>query len=494
MNRRNGVRVAFGLLGLVAVSSATGLAATPASPVVPAGMTFSYTDAEQSYVVPADVTMVQAEARGGAGQTANPQPGPGDGMDLSVGLPVIPGETLFAEVGAPGGASRFGGGGAGGTGSGAAGGAGGGASDVRFCSIAATSCPGGVTSAGSRLLVAGGGGGSGGGPPPSTVDLGDACGADTGGGDAAGSTPVSVPGGTALAGGDDIIIDEVPGDAVATGGSGTAPGMGGTIPDCSGGGRTLSGSVSGANGSGATGGAGGSGPGGGGGGAGGGYFGGGGGPSGQTETAGHPGTVSDGSGGAAGSSFFATSDTGIISYQNASANPPQVKITPLIVIASPARDATFSEGQVVDASYACLDGCVQATVANRSPIDTSTPGVHSFQVGDQLQSWPVALSTITYTVAAAKPPAVRITSAKVSEHTAKFSFAAVGGTATSFQCALERGATKHAVRAAAGSPAFATCRSPKLYRGLKAGSYTFSVRAVGAGGTSAAAVHRFAVP
>jgi hypothetical protein len=76
-----------------------------------------------------------------------------------------------------------------------------------------------------------------------------------------------------------------------------------------------------------------------------------------------------------------------------------------------------------------------------------------------------------------KPPNTKITKAKVSstKRRAIFKFKAAG-TASGFQCELKR---KHAHKNAK----FKKCRSPKTYKTLKAGKYTFEVRAVGPGGS-----------
>ncbi len=52
------------------------------------------------------------------------------------------------------------------------------------------------------------------------------------------------------------------------------------------------------------------------------------------------------------------------------------------------------------------------------------------------------------------------------------------GQATGFQCELKR---KHAHKKAK----FKDCVSPKTYKHLKPGKYTFAVRAIGPGGTDA---------
>jgi hypothetical protein len=68
------------------------------------------------------------------------------------------------------------------------------------------------------------------------------------------------------------------------------------------------------------------------------------------------------------------------------------------------------------------------------------------------------------------PPGAKITKAKISgkDHPATFSVKAIG-TATAFQCALVK-------------PSFSACRSPKTYKQLKPGTYTFEVRACNAAG------------
>jgi hypothetical protein len=74
------------------------------------------------------------------------------------------------------------------------------------------------------------------------------------------------------------------------------------------------------------------------------------------------------------------------------------------------------------------------------------------------------------------PPNTRITKATINQkrHKATFKFKATGGTATSFQCQLKR---KHQT-----ATKFKRCDSPKTYRHLKRGEYSFKVRAAGPGG------------
>jgi hypothetical protein len=63
---------------------------------------------------------------------------------------------------------------------------------------------------------------------------------------------------------------------------------------------------------------------------------------------------------------------------------------------------------------------------------------------------------------------------KPNSGTAKFSFKATGQAATEFQCAFAKKGKKLRYK---------KCSSPKTYRNLKEGKYTFKVRAVGVGGT-----------
>jgi hypothetical protein len=393
MRRWGGVSVIIGLLAL-------GLVASTALGAPPAGESFGFTGSQQTYTVPAGVTMLGVEAVGGSGAPAIS----GTAMDLGAALPVAPGEVLYVEVGqsATGSAATFGGGGAGGAGD-AAGGAGGGASDVRTCSVTATRCRDGGTSLASRLIVAGGGGGDGG-EENSAHLFGITCGGGPYGGIAQSQGTVMVAGGTVLEGGPDNAT------AGAAGGGGASGGVGGFTPACSGGigPHNFGGDVAGQTGMagiGGTGGASSAGPiPGGGGGGGGGYFGGGGGSSGQVDlpspACGAGGcSASDGSGGGGGSSFYVSAATGEIFDQNAGTQVPSVTMTPLVRVHAPAAGARFAKGQVVRASYSCLDTCT-GTVPSGSKINTRSIGVHTFEVTDRYESHNPAVYKLRYTVVA----------------------------------------------------------------------------------------------
>jgi LmbE family N-acetylglucosaminyl deacetylase len=82
-----------------------------------------------------------------------------------------------------------------------------------------------------------------------------------------------------------------------------------------------------------------------------------------------------------------------------------------------------------------------------------------------------------------EPPNTKVLKSTVRQRqgSATFAFAARGGSATAFQCAL----------AGAGQKLkFRKCSSPVTYRNLEPGRYTFKVRAVGAGGSDASPVTR----
>jgi hypothetical protein len=79
------------------------------------------------------------------------------------------------------------------------------------------------------------------------------------------------------------------------------------------------------------------------------------------------------------------------------------------------------------------------------------------------------------------PPDTKITKVNVKKHSANFSFKAVG-VARGFQCELLRPKRKHHKKPKAS---FSACMSPKTYKHLKSGHYTFEVRAFNAAGVDA---------
>jgi hypothetical protein len=242
------------------------LFAVVATPAQAATTTFTYTGAEQTFVVPAEVRSIHVTVDGGGGAAGSPSAAGGYGARVRTDLAVTPGETLYIEVGGaglPGGMPIFGGGGTGGADplGGHVGGAGGGATDIRRLPRVAAG------SEGSRVIVAGGGGGGGGGPLGGLGGNGD----------------------------DGVTECTTCADQGGPGGPGTASagGLGGDPADTAG--------ASGEDGQPSAGGAGGAG---GGGGGGGGYFGGGGGGGGDTAA-----LNGGGGGGGGGASFVAGNAT-----------------------------------------------------------------------------------------------------------------------------------------------------------------------------------------
>lgn len=318
------------VLTLVALSVAAPAAAVTTSLAATAGstVTFSYTGAEQRWVVPGGVSSLDVDVQGGQGGQNTSDAGLGGRAQAT--LQVSPGETLYIYVGEKGhpavgtGIAVAGGFNGGGDSGGPTGnGGGGGASDIR---------QGGATLA-NRTVVAGGGGGEGGGPYSPRPSGG------------AGGALVGATGRSGLYGGG-------------------GPGGGGSQ---SGGGAGGTGSDAGQPGQAGTGGRGGNGLyGGPGGGGGGGYYGGGGGGGsdgffGQT-----------GGGGGGGSNYTAPSASNVVHTQGYRPGHGQVVLVmggssgPIGGPVTPAETLGGAEN-IAERHLACSTG--QAT---RDPVTTST--------------------------------------------------------------------------------------------------------------------------
>jgi hypothetical protein len=243
--------------------------------------TFSFTGAEQVFIVPDGITSINVRAVGARGGAGGPTGAAGGfGAVATADLPVTPGQVLFVNVGGNGGvvSPGFNGGGSGGDGANNDGGGGGGASDIGTIQRVA----GGI-SLDARLLVAGGGGGGGGNSPGGATSGGAGGGATPSGGGATGANGSGPGGGAGGSGGG---LQSPGGNAVgALGGNGSVAG----------------------------------GPAGSGGGGGAGSFGGGGGAAGSSSTDG-------GGGGGAGSSSFAATATSQ-SIQPDNSGVPLLRIT-----------------------------------------------------------------------------------------------------------------------------------------------------------------------
>jgi len=422
--RASAAVVCVTILGLLGLAGSAGASSPPA---IPGETVLGYTGAEQTYAVPPNVLLVGIDAAGASSGGGNV------GASLGGYLPTQGGQTLYAEVGQQGsfgGGATFGGGGAAGAWScpsicaaNSAAGSGGGASDVRTCSATAASCPGGGTSDASRVIVAGGGGGAGGqGESPGfecteIPQSGRAFNQQNplpAGNPSQGPVPVATPAGLTPAG---LVIPGEPADfgyggvgladtTSAMGGS-VSPGAGGSLSMC----EVLNsdGSIRAAF-SPTTAGTSGTGPGGApgaavtgtpygtpegpseylpgaGGGGGGGYTGGGSGAAGFICTT--PSGCYDpspGMSGGGGASFESNQIEAPYIDDGIPAPAGSITIAPIVEIDAPANGATYTPGQVVDASWSCGGGgtpfqgtSCTGTVASGSPIDTS-PGTHTFTV------------------------------------------------------------------------------------------------------------------
>ena len=441
--RASAAVVCVTILGLLGLAGSAGASSPPA---IPGETVLGYTGAEQTYAVPPNVLLVGIDAAGASSGGGNV------GASLGGYLPTQGGQTLYAEVGQQGsfgGGATFGGGGAAGAWScpsicaaNSAAGSGGGASDVRTCSATAASCPGGGTSDASRVIVAGGGGGAGGqGESPGfecteIPQSGRAFNQQNplpAGNPSQGPVPVATPAGLTPAG---LVIPGEPADfgyggvgladtTSAMGGS-VSPGAGGSLSMCevlnSDGSirAAFSPTTAGTSGTGPAGAPGAAvtgtpygtpeGPSeylpGAGGGGGGGYTGGGSGAAGFICTT--PSGCYDpspGMSGGGGASFESNQIEAPYIDDGIPAPAGSITIAPIVEIDAPANGATYTPGQVVDASWSCGGGgtpfqgtSCTGTVASGSPIDTS-PGTHTFTVTASThpfnQNVPVS---VTYTV------------------------------------------------------------------------------------------------
>ena len=95
-----------------------------------------------------------------------------------------------------------------------------------------------------------------------------------------------------------------------------------------------------------------------------------------------------------------------------------VAAPPSALITTPADGATYTQGQVVNASYACQEGLYgpgisaggcTGTVNDGTAIDTSSTGSHSFAVTALSADGQIASRRVSYTVTAPAPPTVSIT-------------------------------------------------------------------------------------
>jgi YVTN family beta-propeller protein len=125
-------------------------------------------------------------------------------------------------------------------------------------------------------------------------------------------------------------------------------------------------------------------------------------------------------------------------------------------------------------SHVYAKGNYTAAVTVADDAGCSTNLVYTGQTAS-CNGGPSANATAPVAIASPQRPNTKITKAKISRRAgkAKFTFKAVKVAATGFQCALK---SKHR------KPKFRSCKSPKTYRHVKRGRYTFEVRAFDAAG------------
>lgn len=396
------VALAGGVIGPVYASTEAPAALASGCVQLLSTDTCSYapTGVEQQFTVPAGVTDLHIAAVGSAGQYSTylgTTTSGGVGALATADLPVTAGQNLYVEVGGAG--SGAAGGFNGGGGGAANGQGGGGASDVRACSIAATSCPGGGVTLDSRLLVAAGGGGAGGGGDAPGGAGGNAGTSPQPGGAGTGSLTTFGGGGgggaTATAGGVGGIgaqqdASSSPGNAGASG----AQGSGGTVAHDVGAGSSDP--------RGATGGGGG----------GGGWFGGGGAGSGSDHyiftLKGVSIVFGAGGGGGAGSSYLAPAATNAAISTDPGTGAPSVTIT--YRLPTPALADAPSIGAAIAGDGSASINFSAPTSDGNSPITgylaTATPGDGGTPVTGVGTTEPITLpgltnrTTYTVTVAA----------------------------------------------------------------------------------------------
>jgi hypothetical protein len=97
-----------------------------------------------------------------------------------------------------------------------------------------------------------------------------------------------------------------------------------------------------------------------------------------------------------------------------------VAAAPSVTISAPADGASYTKGETVNAGYSCQEGAdgpgisaCTGTVAGGQPIDTSTPGRHTFTVTATSRDGQRTTTTISYTIL---PPKNQFTVAHIHTH------------------------------------------------------------------------------
>ncbi len=347
------LRYATVVVGAAVLSTAT-LVGPAANAAAPGPRTFAFTGSEQTYHVPAGIHSVRVKAIGAPGGDKAFDGAGGYGAKLVADLVVVPGQTLYVEVGGDGdGAtlptSGWNGGGVT-TATDNLAGYGGGASDVRLKPRAS------ATTLNSRVVVAGGGGGAGGVPSSDFAIVGGNAGED-------GEPPEGRHCGGQFESGC--------GGHAATRKAGGAPGsMDTSLSD-----NTAP--TPGTKGNGGDGGNGGTGHGGSGGGGGGGWYGGGGGGGSELSD------VAGGGGGGGSSGVGAGAK--LVSLTVATTRTPSITITPLVRLA--VKRSGSGAGTVTGKEIHCGKTC-----AASFPVGTHVTLTAQARHGSRFAGWSGACS------------------------------------------------------------------------------------------------------
>jgi PKD repeat protein len=185
--------------------------------------------------------------------------------------------------------------------------------------------------------------------------------------------------------------------------------------------------------------------------------------------------------------------------------PAPVDASPPTISGTPVVGQTLTEGHGswsnTPTSYAYVWGRCDNAGSNCAAIPGAIAQTHTLtmaDIGHTLRVQETASNASGAGDAATSSPTAPVPAARTSskhhdapntlllehqvsshDHWATFRFKATG-TASRFECALVRKPTRRGARTPA--PEYVSCRSPKTFRRLKAGTYVLYVRAVGPGG------------
>ncbi len=157
--------------------------------------------------------------------------------------------------------------------------------------------------------------------------------------------------------------------------------------------------------------------------------------------------------------------------------------------------AGTGSGAVTGSGISCPGGCVRLYPTGAVVSLTATPAAGSTFVGWGGACSGTGVCTVTLdsdqaVTATFKLGAPKISKAKIDHKHHKATFKFNAGAATGTQCALIKKPKKHKK---APKPHFSSCTSPKTYKPLKNGKYTFEARALSNGSAGPAAKRQFTI-